>query len=419
MAIETSPEQGGSLVRHRDFRLYWTSDFVTQLGSELTLFALPLVMVGVLHASGSQVGLLVALYTLPFLLLPLFVGVWQERRDRRPTMIATDLIRGVLVLSIPVAAVLDRLTLTHIYVVAFVVGSLSVIYDIAARSYLPRLVTAAQLGSANSKLTADQAIGATAAPGLGGWIAGAFGAVTAVFLDAISYFVSAALMMRVRHREEPAEPTPRRDLRREMIDGIKAVFANPPVRSIAIHAAIYNAGGELVSVAFLIYFIRDLEISTFLFGMASLIGGLGAITGALSVPLLFKRIGYGPSMLVALCFSTVPYFLLPLVDAPPTAVFWLAALGMFLGFGGSGAGSVVAVTVRQQVTPPELLARSNATYRLMNFGTIPIGALVAGVLVDTVGARTTLWIAPIVLIASVIPVANRSIWSLGPDRVTT
>jgi MFS family permease len=411
-AESATAERSGSLFRHRDFRLLWIGDLVSQFGSEISLFALPLVMVSMLHASGSQVGLLVAMYTIPFFALPLFVGVWQERRDRRPVMITMDLLRGLLVLSVPTAAVTGHLALAHIYGVALLVGSLSVIYDIAAKSYLPRLVAPDQLGSANSKLTADQAVGATIGPGVAGWFAGAFGAASALLLDAVSYLISAVLLMRVRHREMPAEPTAERNLRREIADGLKAVFTNPPLRSIALHAAVYNAGGELVSVAFLIYFVRDLGLSTFLFGLVTVIGGLGAIAGALGVPALFVRIGFGPSLLVALAFSTFPYFLLPMADGSPMTVFWLAAVGFFLGFAGSGAGSVVAVTVRQRVTPPEVLARSNATYRLMNFGTIPIGALAAGFLVDEFGARTTLWVAPVILLASVLPVANRSIWSL-------
>lgn len=402
----------GSLLRHRDFRLLWGGDLVSQLGSEISLFALPLVMVSVLHASGTQVGLLVALYTAPFFALPLFVGVWQERRDRRPVMIATDLLRGLFVFSVPAVAVAGHLSLPHVYAVALLVGSLSVVNDIAAKSYLPRLVAPDQLGSANSKLTADQAVGATLGPGVAGLFAGAFGAASALFLDAASYLVSAVLLLRVRHREHPTGSAPARDVRREIADGFRAVFGNPPVRSIALHAAVYNAGGELVSVALLIYFVRDLGLSSFLFGLVTVVGGLGAIAGALGVPALFGRIGYGRSLLVALAFSTLPYFLLPLAHGSATGVFSMCALASFFGFAGSGAGSVVAVTVRQRVTPPEVLARSNATYRLMNFGTIPVGALSAGLLVDRLGALTTLWIAPFVLLASVLPVANRAIWTL-------
>ncbi|MGW6506226.1 MFS transporter, partial [Streptomyces niveus] len=272
-----------SLVRDRDFQLFWGGDLVSQLGAEMMLFALPLVMVSTLNASGTQIGLLEAFYTIPFFALPVFVGVWQERRARRPVMIVADLLRGALVLTIPVAALLDRLSLVQIYVVATLVGALTVVYDIAARSYLPRFVPDASLGSANSKLTTDQAVSATLGPGLGGWLAGISSAAGVIFLNALGYFVSALALLRMRHREEAQEqdPAESRDLRRELVEGFSAVFRNPPVRAIALHAAIYNMGGSLVNVGFVVYFVRDLGMSQFAFGMVGVVGGVGAICGAL------------------------------------------------------------------------------------------------------------------------------------------
>lgn len=403
-----------SLVRDRDFQLFWGGDLVSQLGAEMMLFALPLVMVSTLNASGTQIGLLEAFYTIPFFALPVFVGVWQERRARRPVMIVADLLRGALVLTIPVAALLDRLSLVQIYVVATLVGALTVVYDIAARSYLPRFVPDASLGSANSKLTTDQAVSATLGPGLGGWLAGISSAAGVIFLNALGYFVSALALLRMRHREvaQEQDPAESRNLRRELVEGFSAVFRNPPVRAIALHAAIYNMGGSLVNVGFVVYFVRDLGMSQFAFGMVGVVGGVGAICGALGIPFLFDRIGYGKALLVALFFGTWAYFLLPAFAGPDSAVYLASAAGFFFGFGGSTAGSVIAVTVRQKVTPPELHARMNATYRLISFGSIPFGAVIGGVLVDGIGARETLWLAPFVLFASVVPVATRTMWTL-------
>ncbi|MFE3586338.1 MFS transporter [Streptomyces niveus] len=270
-------------------------------------------------------------------------------------------------LTIPVAALLDRLSLVQIYVVATLVGALTVVYDIAARSYLPRFVPDASLGSANSKLTTDQAVSATLGPGLGGWLAGISSAAGVIFLNALGYFVSALALLRMRHREEAQEqdPAESRNLRRELVEGFSAVFRNPPVRAIALHAAIYNMGGSLVNVGFVVYFVRDLGMSQFAFGMVGVVGGVGAICGALGVPFLFDRIEYGKALLVALFFGTWAYFLLPAFAGPHSAVYLASAAGFFFGFGGSTAGSVIAVTVRQKVTPPELHARMNAAYRLV------------------------------------------------------
>ncbi|MDA3647985.1 MFS transporter [Saccharopolyspora indica] len=405
---ETSTADKG-LLRQRDFRLLWGGDLVSQLGSQITMFVLPLLVISALGATATEVGVLHALYTAPFFALPLFVGVWLERRARRPVMIAMDLCRAALVLTVPLATWLDALTLTQLYAVAVAVGSMTVVFDIAAASYVPRLVAAQHLESANSKLSADQAVGSVAGPGIAGWLNGVVGSASTLVLDGLSYLVSAVCLLRIRHREVPAEPV-ERDVRRELADGLRAVFGNRYIRPIAIHAAIYNAGIELVTVGFLVHFVRDLGLGSGLYGVVLVVGGLGAICGALLAPSAIARAGYGNAFTGALALSTTSYFLLPWASGSAASVTSVAALGYFLGCVGSATGGVASVTLRQRLTPPELHARMTATYRLINFGAIPVGAALSGVLVDSLGAATVLWIAPVVLMASTLPVV------LGPVR---
>ncbi|MCP2166907.1 MFS transporter [Goodfellowiella coeruleoviolacea] len=397
--------------RLRGFRLLWGGDLVSQLGSQITLFVLPLLVISTLGATATEVGVLQALYTAPFFALPLFAGVWLERRARRPVMITMDLCRAALLLTVPLAAWLDALTLTQLYVVALAVGSMSVVFDIAAASYLPRLVAAQHLDSANSKLSADQAVGSVVGPGIAGWLNGIVGSASTVVLDALSYGVSAVCLLGIRHREVPTAPV-RRDVRRELVDGLRAVFGNRHIRSIAVHAAIYNAGIELVTVGFLVHFVRDLGLGSGLYGVVMVVGGLGAVCGALLAPAVIARVGYGNTFLAALVLSTTSYFLLPWAAGSAARATSLAALGYFLGCVGSATGSVVSVTLRQRLTPPHLHARMTATYRLMNSGAVPVGAALSGVLVDSWGAGGVLWIAPVVLMASALPVVFGPVRSL-------
>lgn len=400
---------GSGLLRQRGFRLLWGGDLVSQLGSQITMFVLPLLVISTLGATATEVGVLHALHTAPFFALPLFAGVWLERRARRPVMITMDVCRAVLVLTVPLAAWLDALTLAQLYVVALAVGSMTVVFDIAAASYLPRLVAAQHLDSANSKLSADQAVGAVAGPGIAGWLNGLVGSASTLVLDGLSYAVSAVCLLGIGHREVPAAPV-ERNVRQELVDGLRAVFGNRYIRPIAVHAAIYNAGIELVTVGFLIHFVRDLGLGSELYGVVMVVGGLGAVCGALLAPSVIARIGYGNTFSAALVLSTTSYFLLPWVSGSTASVTSVAALGYFLGCVGAATGGVVSVTLRQRLTPPELHARMTATYRLMNFGAIPVGAALSGVLVDSWGAARVLWIAPVVLMVSALPVV------LGPVR---
>ncbi|MFI8291559.1 MFS transporter [Streptomyces sp. NPDC085614] len=401
----------------RDYRALWAGDLVSQFGSKITEFVLPLLVVTTLEASGVQVGLLQTLYMAPFFLLPLFAGVWLERRAGRPVMIAADLARFVLVLGVPVLALLDILALWHVYVIALVGGALTIVYDIAATSYLPRLLPERQLPAANSLVTVNQALGGTGGPGLAGWLTGLFGPAATLVFDALSYLASASALMLIRHREKTVPRPADRDLRGELAEGLRSVLGSAPIRAVAVHAGIYNAGIALVNLAFLMRFVRELGHGGGDFGVVMVSGGIGAILGALTAPALIRRLGFGRAFLTVLSFSTTAYFLLTAVDGGAGDLLW-AALAYFLGTAGASAGSVIAVTMRQRLTPPGVYARMTATYRLITFGMLTLGTTTAGVLTDTVGARITLAGAPVVLLLSVLPICGRSVRTLGrlPDR---
>lgn len=400
------------LRRDHDFRLLWSGDVSSRVGSEVTIVALPLLAVTTLDASGLEIGLLATFFTVPYIAFPLVAGIWLDRRTRRPAMVGADVLRAALAASIPLAAWLGVLSLLQIYLVALVGGALTVVYDIAAQSYLPGLVGNRRLVDANSALNANMAVGATAGPGIAGWLTSAVGAANTLVLDAVTYLLSAITLVRIRHREPEPPPQPDRNVRRELAEGLGSVLRNPPVRAIGLHAAIYNAGIELVGVAFVVHAVRDLGLAPWVYGVVLLIGGVGSILGTLAAPALIRRLGYGPALLASLLASTFPFVLLPLA-VDPTQTTVLSAVAFFLGAAGTGVGGTVAVTVRQLLTPPQLLARMTASYRMLTFGTIPIGALVGGLLVDSAGARTTLWVAPVVLVISGLPVLlSRSVREL-------
>ncbi|MET7638050.1 MFS transporter [Streptomyces sp. NPDC005438] len=393
------------------YRALWVGDLVSQFGSKITEFVLPLLLVTTLHASALQVGVVQTAYMAPFFLLPLIAGVWLDHRSKRPVMIFADLIRFALVLCVPVMTLLGALDLWHVYLIAFAVGSFTVLYDIAAAAYLPELLPAPQLPAANSLVTSNQAVGGTAGPGLSGWLVGLFGPAATLVVDALSYLTSATALMLMNHREQPRARTAERDLRRELVDGVHAVVRNPPIRAVSLHACVYNAGVAMMNLAFLIFFVRELQHSSGQFGLIMVAGGVGAVTGALVAPRLIRRFGLGRAFPYVLVFSTTAYFLLLTADGGSRDVLW-CSLAYFLGTAGSSGGSVIAVTMRQRLTPAALYARMTATYRLFSFGALCVGSLTAGVLADTVGARATLWVVPFVLMASAVPVLGRAVLSL-------
>ncbi|RII13397.1 enterobactin exporter EntS [Streptomyces sp. YIM 130001] len=403
-----------------DFRRLWAGDVVSQLGSQITLFVLPYMAVTTLHASADQVGLLQALYTLAFLLVPLPAGVWLENRARRPVLIWMCLISAGLVLSVPIVDAVGSLSLAHLYAVALMGGAGAVISDIAKVSLVPQLVGPDKLASANSRLNVGLAVGGTAGPGLAGWLTALVGASNALVLDGCSYLWCALMTSRLLHREPPPPADrPARNLPKEVREGLHTVFRTPSVRNIAVHAALNNAGAQLLNVVLVIHLVRDRGYGSAAYGLVLVCGGVGAVVGTLAAPRLIRTFGYGRAMLGVLAISVNAFWILPLVDGSRTVVVTSFALALGITSVGTGVGGVVSVTVRQLLTPPRLHSRMNASYRMVTYGTVPVGALLGGLLVERIGAQATLWILPFVFTAAVLPLVHRTVRSLGktPDHV--
>ncbi|MCH8103648.1 MAG: MFS transporter, partial [Chloroflexi bacterium] len=176
------------LWRHSDFRKLWAGQAISIFGSQMVGLALPLTAVIVLDASPLQMGAIIAVSALPALLFGVFLGVWIDRRKRRPILIAADIGRAFLLLSIPVAHQLDALTIELLYAVAIGMGALSLVFEIAYRSFLPSVITREQLIEGNSKLELARSGAAVAGPGIGGVLVQAVSAPFALLFGTISYF---------------------------------------------------------------------------------------------------------------------------------------------------------------------------------------------------------------------------------------
>ena len=209
------------LWSNRDFVRFWLADSCSWVGSQVTALALPLLAAITLDASAFEVGLLAALGQAPMLLIGLFAGAWVERRKRRPVLIAADLGRAVLLAVIPAAALLDRLNMPLLYVIAFLTGICTVLFDISYMSFVPSLVGKDRLVEANSKLEASSAGAQVTGPFLGGVLVGLFTAPYAIAVDACSYLASAFLLRRIETVEpEPERPNERERIFRQIGEGI-------------------------------------------------------------------------------------------------------------------------------------------------------------------------------------------------------
>jgi MFS family permease len=411
----------GGLWRHPDFLRLWGAATVSQLGSQITLLALPLAAVLVLDASAFQVALLTTFDFLPFLLFGLPAGVWVDRLPRRPVMVATDVGRALALLTIPLAYAADVLTLGQLYAVGFAVGVMTVFFELAYTSYLPSLVEREQLIDGNSKLEISRSGAFIAGPGLGGGLVGLVTAPGAIVLDAASFVVSALLVLRIRaHEQWVARVVARAGLRRELVEGVRYVASHRYLWPVASCTAILNLFWNAAFAVYFVFLARVLDLEPVLIGLVLLLGNLGWLAGALVAGRVTGRLGVGWTLAgSAFLFGPAGVLIAVAPESGPLPFLIAAqAIGSFAGV----LYTITSKTLRQSVTPDRLQGRTVGAIRTVVWGVTPLGALLGGALAAVVGLRATFWIAAVGSAAAALPIVLSSARSLRrmpePEPVT-
>lgn len=387
---EQPPRRRGGLIWHRDFRLLWTAETVSQFGSMVTQLALPLVAVLYLHASTFEVGVLAALENAAFLLVGLPAGAWCDRVRRRPVMVSADLVRAALLVSVPVTAALGMLTLWQLFAVSLLHGVGTVFFDVAYMSYLPSLVGRNELVEGNAKLQASEATAQVGGPTLGGFLVQLFTAPFALLADAASFVVSAVCVGAIRKREEPPERPEQRHLGREMSEGLKFVLRHPILRMIAGTTGTANLFNTAFMAVVLVYLARSLQLSAGTIGVLMAAGGIGGIIGALTASRVAKRVGQARVVWLSMAVTGPLGLLIPLVQPGWRLAFFV--VGWFAFSYGVVVYNVAQVSFRQALCPPRLLGRMNASMRFLVWGTMPLGGLLGGALGAWLGLLPTMWV---------------------------
>ena len=378
------------LRESRMFRRFWLGQTVSLVGDQVSLIALPLVAVLVLDANAAQMGYLVAAELLPNLLFSLHAGAWADRRARkRHTMIATDLGRALLIGSIPVAYAFDALTFPHMLVVAFLMGTLTVLFHVSYSSFYPALVPRDRLVEGGSIMHGSRALSYVVGPSAGGVLVQAISAPVTLVVDAFSYVVS-ALFLRSVDVDEPATEPPGKG---HVVSGVRWVFGNPIIRAALGATATINFFNFVFSALFILYATTELGVSPATLGLVLGAAAVGGILGAVVTGRVTRRIGVGPAFALGCVLFPAPLLLVPLAqgsDAVILACLFLAEFGC--GFGvmmlDISAGAIAAAVV-----PDRLRSRVSGAYMVVNYGVRPLGALVGGALGSWIGLRETLWIA--------------------------
>lgn len=408
---DSAARPAGGLRGHRDFRLLWFGQAVSEAGSVVSLLALPLVAVLTLHGGPFDVGVLSAAAYLPLVLLSLPAGHWADRVSHRRLLVAADAGRAVALAGIPVTAALGRLTFAQLDVTAFVVGSLTVVFDVAYQAYLPALIGRDLLLAGNSRLEFTRATTEIAGPGVAGVLIRAIGAASATAIDAVSFVVSAVTLWAIRanavaraHRDSGP---PRR-----LLDGVRFVARSPELRAATASTGVLNlAAGGGINAILVLFAVRDLGLSPALIGLWFSLGSLSSPLGAALAARVARRVGIGRTLL--LCASAEAAAWMPVAFAPRAFPLPFLVLSGWVGGAAGVAYSVTAISLRQAITPDHLLGRMTAATRLLGGGPVPVGAIAAGALAAGVGLRPAVTILAVVCLLSPLPIALSPLRRLG------
>jgi predicted MFS family arabinose efflux permease len=380
-----------ALTRHADFLRLWAAQTVSDFGARITREGLPMMAVTGLAATPSQLGLLAALANGPAILVGLASGDFVDHTARRPILIAADLARAAILVTLPIAAWLGLLSMLQVYAAAALVGAASVLFDIADHAYLPGLVGRALVTEANAKISITESLAEIGGPSLAGMLFQWLTAPFAVAVNAVTYLASALFLAQIRTPEPPHDPA---KARRGWVDGVvtgaRTSWAEPRVRISLIMTATGGLFGGVFSALYIAFVLRELGLSPALLGLGIASGGVGALVGSLLTQPVARRIGVGPAICLMGALSALGVMIVLLPPHASPAAMAALVVSQFLGDAFGVAPLILAVSLRQVLLPQSVLGRVAATFRATYGAAMVSGALLGGVLGQAFGMRQTL-----------------------------
>ncbi|MFF2230265.1 MFS transporter [Streptomyces anulatus] len=417
----SSPSPSPSLWRDADFRRLWAGQTASQLGEHTTLVVLPLFAVLTLDAGAGPLGALRAVGQAPILLLSLLAGAWVDRWRARTVMVLTDAARAVALGAAAVAGLLGLLGLPALFVVAFTVGALSVLFDVAYQASLVRMVRRDQLVRGNSALEGSRSAAQIGGPALGGALVSLLSAPVAAAAGALFFAVSFVSLRRIRRPESVPErvaPVPERPelaapVRGRIREGLRFVAGNAWLRSVCLASAAFQLSFAATMTVYLLFLPRELHLTGATVGLALAATGPGALLGSVLAARLPGRLGHGVVLVSAAVLGNGALLYVPALHGSTTATI-LALLAVNFVFGTfSQLVNVTVMSVRQAVTPDGMQGRAAATITFVGMGFTPLGSLLGGLLAQEWGLRTGLLVTAAGMMLSPVLMAASPLARLG------
>jgi MFS family permease len=360
-----------------DFWKYWTGQTISNLGSSITLFALPL-LVYKLTGSALNLGITTAAEFLPYLLFGLILGAWTDRVDRKRMMIGTDIARALIIASIPLLYAFGLLVVWWIYVVGFIHATLTICFEAGQFAAIPSLVNQDDLVTANGRIQASYSGASVLGPLLAGALVAQVSLPALMLIDAFSFLLSSFSLLLIKKRFNTGEKRAPTSIRSDVVEGLRYVLSHPVLRNISIMMAMVNFVGT-TAYAQLIYFAKvRLQASDFQASLLYSAGSLGVVILALAAGPLRKRWSFSTVALGALMLEGILTVVFSLMR-----MYWMAAV-LWTLIGGLGIlFNINTSSLRQAIVPNHMLGRVITIAGVLAWSAIPLGSLLGGVAISS------------------------------------
>jgi predicted MFS family arabinose efflux permease len=385
------------LWRNDAFVRVWAAASISIFGSLITRIALPLLAILALDAGAIEVAVLRGVDLGATLVVGLVAGAWVDRLRRRPVLIWADLGRAVLLASIPVAFVFGVLSFVQLLVVAAIAAVLTAFFDAADNAYLPTVVERERLVEANSALAASGSVAEFAGFGLSGVLVQLLTGPITLLINAVTYLVSAVILLTIRHEEAPP---PKAEDREPVLDeirhGLGLVRHDPTLRAFAIAQMLLAAQWGVFGATFFLFALDVLGLDPAVVGIVAAVGGASSFIGAVVATRSTRRWGVGPVAIAAALLAALGNLFIPLAPAglPVIALLCLVAQQL-IADSAETVYDVTEVSVRQTFVRDRELGRVASTFRVLAVAAQLLATLGAGLLAEVIGLRATAFLAPL------------------------
>lgn len=384
----------GGLWRDREFRTFWSAQTVSEFGDRITELALPLIAVTMLNATPAEVGFLTAAVWLPNL-VSLLIGTWvDQQRNKKALMVAADLARTIVLLSLPIVFWLGWLSLWHLFAVAILAGTAHVVFNTAYAAFFVRLASADHFLEANSKLSATRSFSFMAGPAVGGLLIQWLTAPIAMVVDALTFLWSAVQVSRLKTTSGEVPPTEEPLLMRAKA-GMVYVLRHPYMRASLGCATTINFFTFMGNALLILFASRNLGLDAGTIGLALGIGAIGGLVGAALARPLTERFGTGRVIAVSAVLFPLALGVIAFADGPMWMRVGVLIIAEFISSLAVMTFDIPLNSLQARVIHDDMRSRVSGAFTTVNYGIRPLGAVIGGLLGSWIGPRETLLIAAI------------------------